>query len=975
MLEWWQERLPRRPVLVVPTGPDTEDMSAEMARRAGGLVGQSAAVAFAGLVQLVLGRPFQLASDFERILLVSQLLGDTALEVIYGAARLPGVAVSLATLLLEFGESGRNPEEIDAILEQWALAEPEAAAVARDIRRLAAAYARVCGRLRLLDHPSAVREAVRCARGWDRPVAFYGFTSFTRGQRLLMAELATRAEILVTLAHQRGRDLTMCALEEVDWWTGRACQVVELNPRTRAYASPAIAYLEKHFMKDKVPFGPPRTREEAGGVRFLLASGRSAEAELAAQHISELILSGLDPGGIAVVVRRVQTWGGLLADVFASCGIPCQIDDRRCLGESGLGYAFLEALRGRALDDPEGTLCYLRSPYSGVAVEEVCDLELRFRQGTARSTQTLTHLAEREVLAACEPVWALVGAGGGGPGSSGRGDNLPAASGRRLDLAAAGSLAERMLLAGARGAAAGSRELEEDARAFRAMKTAFATMARVAGQDDLRGCLEPQAALRLLSQVGLSGSSHADPQVVQVLSAQRARARRFQAVFVLGLVEGEFPASPDASSLLSAEQRARLDSLGGGLFPPETEGESALFVGAASRAWQLLFLSARDAEDDGTEAVPSRFWESAKALLAADRDGREGRTLADQVFAPESAPSPRHYLRACAAGGRAPHPDVQAPEPPLAASPWRRVPARLKAPGILAELETMESFSPSALESYACCPFAWFVERVVGAEDVELELDGRMVGELIHRALSECYQALALSSLLPVVPENAAEAGRRAVAIIDDLVQGADCPGTFAQRRVAAWRLKSMARRLFEMEASSGSLLTFVEAEAGIGGRRGVDIGGLLIRGRVDRVDSTRDGRGLFVFDYKSGAGPTVSALGTDEGLQLPLYLMALAAERDDADVVGGAYVSLSTGELSGVVKAGSEWLLGSRADKLRALDEAGWQELLERSRAVAQAAAADMRAGVIAPRSGRACPSWCRLGPVCRSQRGGYRP
>jgi hypothetical protein len=42
---------------------------------------------------------------------------------------------------------------------------------------------------------------------------------------------------------------------------------------------------------------------------------------------------------------------------------------------------------------------------------------------------------------------------------------------------------------------------------------------------------------------------------------------------------------------------------------------------------------------------------------------------------------------------------------------------------------------------------------------------------------------------------------------------------------------------------------------------------------------------------------------------------------------------------------------------------------------AVAQAVAAGMREGVIAPKSDRECPSWCDLGPVCRSRQGGQRP
>ena len=91
--------------------------------------------------------------------------------------------------------------------------------------------------------------------------------------------------------------------------------------------------------------------------------------------------------------------------------------------------------------------------------------------------------------------------------------------------------------------------------------------------------------------------------------------------------------------------------------------------------------------------------------------------------------------------------------------------------------------------------------------------------------------------------------------------------------------------------------------------------------------------------------------------------------------MVGGAYLSLSRGALSGVVDAGREALLGTRAGKCLALDESGWQALAAQALEVAQTAAEGMRAGAIAPKLDRDCPPWCDLAPACRSRQGGYRP
>ena len=266
------------------------------------------------------------------------------------------------------------------------------------------------------------------------------------------------------------------------------------------------------------------------------------------------------------------------------------------------------------------------------------------------------------------------------------------------------------------------------------------------------------------------------------------------------------------------------------------------------------------------------------------------------------------------------------------------------------------------------------MDRVVGRQEFESELDNRTVGDLVHSVLGACYRALADEGSLPLDQARLAAAQAKADALIDEAVNGPGCPGTAGERRVTGRRLREMVHRLFQAEAEAGGSLVFREAEVRVGGTEGVDVGGLLVHGRVDRIDAGPDGRTIFVFDYKSGAAPAASALGTGEGLQLPLYLLALEKDRPDAKVAGGAYLSLSQGTLSGVVASEEEGLLGARAGKCRTLDDTEWQELADEVLSVAQTAADGIRAGDIAPRLDRVCPKWCDLGPVCRARQGGQR-
>ena len=920
VLAWWEARLASRPLIVVPTSPDARNLSAEMAQRAGALVGQAPAITFDGLVRLLLGRSPHYAGDFERSLLISQLLYDSPPHAPGFSARFPGTVAVAGALLEQLGDSGRSPEEIEHVLTRWASVEKDSALLAADVHRLLVGYRELRDRLGLSDRSDSAREALLPACAWTRPLALYGFTSFTLAQRRLIAALARATEVVLAFDYERTRARGLTTEAELASWEAMAAQTVELTPRTLAYYSPAIAYVERHFMDDGPLPEPPPAWVDGEGVRFLLASGQRNEAELAAEQVAGLIRSGIRPGEIGVVVRRMKTWGRLLEDVFASCGIPCQVDERLTFAETGLGHAFLVGLRGAAEDDPAAVLTYLRSPFSGLTLEQTSDLELDYLRKTARGVAALESCAAPIVRAPIEYLVRAVG---------------KRTEGASVDLEAALVLARRMLENGFSGLAAGSHEAAghaaADARAFRALQNALSALSLHQKEQVFpSGVLRAHVLLPALGRMAVPGGPLGSEDAVQIVTVHRARARRFQAVLILGLVEGEFPGRAERPALLTAAQRARLDAIGGGLFSPEADQEEALFVRTASRAWKVLLLSARDADDGGGHAGQSYYWSHCKTLLGVGEREHVHRTLADQVFDLAGAPTLRQYWRACAANGLEPHAGCGPAS--LSRPRWRRpgAPAGLVASRVLLELAAVEYFSPSALESYLRCPFAWFVERVIGVEDMETLVDGRLVGELLHAVLRDTYDQLKSADILPLRSEDLPFAEHTAWAVIDSLIRSDECPGTQSERRIIEWRLKRMVTNLFAMEAAAGSPLTLVRTELSVGEGGGVDVGGLAIRGRIDRVDSSPDG-GLFIIDYKSGRVPAKGKIGTAEGLQLPLYMLALGKEEPGRQVIGGAYLSPKQKERSGVVMAGCEDVLGAGAGACRVAEEDAFQQMLER--------------------------------------------
>ena len=178
---WWQARFASQPLIVVPTAPDARGLSAEMAQAGRALVGQSPAITFDGLVRLLLGRSPRYAGDFERSLADLLSLAREPPQAPGFSARFPGTAAVAGSLLQQLGDSGRSPS-------RSLVCSPSGRPWIQDPRS-GRRYPRLLSGYRP-SRPAGVVRPVRCCprgarsrRRWTRPLALYGFTSFTLAQR------------------------------------------------------------------------------------------------------------------------------------------------------------------------------------------------------------------------------------------------------------------------------------------------------------------------------------------------------------------------------------------------------------------------------------------------------------------------------------------------------------------------------------------------------------------------------------------------------------------------------------------------------------------------------------------------------------------------------------------------------------------------------------------------------------------------
>ena len=404
-------------------------------------------------------------------------------------------------------------------------------------------------------------------------------------------------------------------------------------------------------------------------------------------------------------------------------------------------------------------------------------------------------------------------------------------------------------------------------------------------------------------------------QGVQVLDAMTARGRTVRALFILGMNEKVFPRYVREDPFLRDRQRVVLESTLGYKIDEKLAGheeELLLFELLSRSATNRLYLSYQRADETGRIMAPSGF------IAMAMRDPRF-------VGKPETAVPRRLALRiseqpsiqallsvedlalGCLLQGHDALPvlDVMGHDRPLfeqgratlttieRESPelgpfdgmvGAQVPASLAA--------TERSFSPTALERYATCPFQYFAEKVLRLEPVRrLQQDHvspLIIGTLVHESLRLSYERLVLLQWPDDPLTDAKVHSTVHAAVTDTFAAHAASQGTghsllwtLAREQVTELVAAVVSSDQMEYQATGFRPVAFETAAQGI-----VPLGSdassvsLKIHGTLDRVDYRAESPALRIVDYKFKQGSEITApdrnlaLSAVRGfrLQPPLY-------------------------------------------------------------------------------------------------------
>ncbi len=418
---------------------------------------------------------------------------------------------------------------------------------------------------------------------------------------------------------------------------------------------------------------------------------------------------------------------------------------------------------------------------------------------------------------------------------------------------------------------------------------------------------------------------------VQVLGTLEAGGLAFDHLWVLGLHEEVWPAPPRPSPFLPAEQQRRLGM---------PRGSMAQSLESARQTTARLLQAAPDVvlshpRADGDRPLrPSPLLRGLPEATAEALPGWSGSTLAETL---------------AAAGAGALERVADAHAPPIAAG-------------------TPLVGGTSLFQDQAACPFRAFARHRLHArapETPEPGLDARTRGSLVHAAMEHAWRQIGDHAALLAL-------GEPALAALLAQAAATAMEGEAARQRWIGPRLRALERNrlralLHDWLATERARAPFTVEH--VEQRQPLEIGGITVTGRVDRIDRLPDGRRVLI-DYKTGRANANAWWGErpDEP-QLPLYAASAGAP---LAAVAFARVRLREMDFRGVADDAALVPGAARFDRVRLpAGEAPFDSfpaVVERWRATLEALAGRFLQGDarVDPKRADTC-QFCELPGLCR--------
>ena len=675
----------------------------------------------------------------------------------------------------------------------------------------------------------------------------------------------------------------------------RADVVVEsiTLPAKKYQKSRALSVLERDLWRFSATQTPLLGDES---VRLNIASNIYEEAEAAALQICELVSGGMRYGDIAVVVRDLDAYRGILDAALERHGVPFFFSERTDLSSKPIFRLILSALRAVSRN-------YRQSDIITLLKTGLCGTELRDAAMFEEYVETW-HIGGRRFL---DDVWSM-NPDGLTTERSPRADEILEAANRvrrqlmvPLTALSAALRASRRLVDRCRAlydylsaielplmlasrakeelALGQAREASESLRLYSTLLDTLTTLCKLLPDTEL-SIEDFIAALTLVFSNADLGSVPNTQDSVVIGSADTLRVENVRASILLGLCEGEFPRAVSDDGILTEADKEALEEYGVVLQSRERmrSSEELFYVyRAISKPSEFLSLFTHAKQTDGSARTPSLAWSRVAFLL----DKKAEVIDFAEIRRARALPTEEDLAK-----------PLQAP------ATDERVVLRL---------------SQSKIQAFVLCPYRYFSTYSLRLrERKDSQPNYADDGTFLHYVFEHFLRAsLGDDGKLKLpAPEDVEPLADR---IIADYI-GEVCPFPAESMDNRLLHIYSRLRRLAlkMLHEILGEIRTglFVPThfEKGIGTREEGSLppvrltleGGssVLLSGKIDRVDIYESDEKLYfrVVDYKSGKHTfSLDEVRSGMDIQLILYLFALKGAMPDSIPAGAQYLFAST--------------------------------------------------------------------------------
>jgi len=774
----------------------------------------------------------------------------------------------------------------------------------------------------------------------------YGFDYFTPKNLEVIEQLRkTAIDVHVVLTWDRGRT-------DENLFRIAGTMIQKLSPDTISQIgdeyiepkNPAIASLEAQLFA--MPAEPSELTE---GITLVASANIYGEAETAAGYILHLIRDkGLFLSDILVICNDLETRGSIYKRVFAEYGLDLFMDNKRDIMHSPVVNYILSLLdilgKGYRTED---VFRLVKTGLGPLTDDEILDLQnyvLKYKiRGSSWKKDFVKGVTDRNLGATEEARMAEI-------------SRLNAirqtiispilSFGKIFKTAATVSERVRVLYHFLTDTCnlpakieALMEEQKQDLQLELAQETAQIWNIAMENLDQLVEILgDERLSMETFGKLMTAGFEAVEvgilPPALDGLmmgTMQRTRSGLVKAMVVMGANEGVLPAEPQTDSILSEDEKLLLLEKGIELCKVDQirgmEEKIAIYRNL-SKATQYLWVGYAASDDKGASTRPSSVFEKIREIfphIPVEKDVLNRGWPLDLIQAKDA--TLRHLTATLReAKGGAEFPEIWRLTLDWYAKNSKNQLAlihkglsantklnKITKPQVDAlykkDADAGMSLSPSRLERFARCPFAYFVRHGLRpAEETLYEVGPLEMGDLYHRCLMVISTALTQtepitspdSLWMTVTKEETdkmvADFMELEIAGFGEGILASSKEQEYRSNRIAtickesAWMMITHVRKgnivsmNFEEEFGRGKAIAPIEIH--VGGET------VFIEGKIDRLDLL-PGEKVKIIDYKSGAD-TFSETEATSGWKLQLMIYLRAAMEEKREPAGAFYFHIA---------------------------------------------------------------------------------